>query len=93
MRGKAYRRYMQEMKNRQLLKILTECRYTPNAGYVEHAWVDGTWQVVGNHIKYPKNSKMQKYLKRKSKRKVRRTEFLPNGNSYRKCMEYRWEFY
>ena len=93
MRGRAYRRAMQETKERRLRKIITECRYTPHAGYIHYGWVDGVWQPIGDYIRYPKNSNMQKYLKRQSNRKVRRTELLPNGNGYRKCMEYRWQFY
>ena len=93
MRGKAYRRSMQKTKDIQLRKIITECKYTPHAGSIHYGWVDGEWQSIGDYIRYPKNSNMQKYLKRQSKRKVRRTELLPNGNGYRKCMEYRWEFY
>lgn len=90
MRGYAYRRTMKAKKDR---KILIDCRYTPHAGYVEYGWVDGVWQPVREYIQYPKNSNMQKYLKRQSNRKVRRSEAVPNGNSYRKCMEYRWQFY
>ena len=47
----------------------------------------------GKHIKRPKNSNKQKFLKRQSRRLVRRSEPFPNGNSYRKCMEYRWHFW
>ena len=93
MRGYAYRRTMKAKKDRRLRKILSDCRYTPHAGYVECDWVDGVWQPVREYIQYPKNSNMQKYLKRQSNRKVRRSEAFSNGNSYRKCMEYRWQFY
>lgn len=93
MRGNAYRRAMRAKKDRRLRKILSDCRDTPHAGSVEFGWVDGAWQPVKEYIQYPKNSNMQKYLKRQSNRKVRRSEAFPNGNSYRKCMEYRWQFY
>lgn len=93
MRRYAYSRTMKAKKDRRLRKILSNCRYTPHAGYVECNWVDGVWQQVREYIQYPKNSNMQKYLKRQSNRKVRRSETVPNGNSYRKCMEYRWQFY
>lgn len=93
MRGRAYRRAMDDVKERRLRKIIAECRYTPHAGYIHYGWVAGVWQPIGDYIRYPKNSNMQKYLKRQSKRKVRRTELLPKGNGYRKCMEYQWEFY
>lgn len=93
MRGKAYRRRMQTKKDIRLRKIIAERRYTPYAGYIHYSWVDGVWQPIGDYIRYPKNSNIQKYLKRQSKRKVRRSELALQGNSYRKCMEYRWEFY
>ena len=46
MRGRAYRRTMQETKERRLRKIITECRYTPHAGYIHYGWDDG----VGIHL-------------------------------------------
>jgi hypothetical protein len=84
---------MRAKKDRRLRKILNDCCYTPHAGSAEFGGVDGAWQPVKEYIQYPKNSNMQKYLKRQSNRKVRRSEAFPNGNSYRKCMEYRWRFY
>lgn len=93
MREKTYRREMEAKKDRRRRKIITECRCTPKVGSIEHAWVDGVYQPVGDHIHYPKNSNIQKYLKRQTKRKVRRAETFPNGNGYRKCMEYKWTFW
>ena len=93
MRGKAYRRDMQHKKDRRLREIIVQCRPKPSAGSIMHAWVDGVWQPVGDYIRYPKNSNIQKYLKRQTKRKVRRSEPFPNGNGYRKCMEYQWQFW
>jgi hypothetical protein len=93
MRGRAYRRSMEEKKERRLRKIITECRYTPHAGYIHYGWVEGVWTPIGNYIRYPKNSNMQKYLKRQSKRRIRRSDQALQGNSYRKYMEYWWRFY
>jgi hypothetical protein len=93
MRGKAYRRMMEMKKKHRLVKIVTAYGYLPRAGYIECGWVDGVWQPIGKYIKYPKNSDKQKYLKRQSKRLVRRSEPFPNGNTYRKCMEYQWHFW
>jgi hypothetical protein len=84
---------MKAKKERRLRKILSDCRYTPHAGHVECDWVDGVWQPVREYIQYPKNSNMQKYLKRKSRRAVRRSNLALQGNNYRKVIEYRWEFY
>ena len=93
MRGKAFRRDMKVKKDRRLRKMINECHCKPSAGSLTHAWIDGVWKPVGDHIKYPKNSKIQKHLKRQTKRKVRRSEPFQNGNSYRKCIEYRWQFW
>ena len=92
MRGRDYRRRMKAKKERRLKTILTTYCRVPRAGYVECDWIDGVWKPVGEYIKRPKNSNRQKYLKRQSRRLVRRSEPFPNGNSYRKCMEYRWHF-
>ena len=93
MRGKAYRRDMKAKKDQRLRKIIDKCRPKPSVGTISHAWIDGVWQPVRDYIKYPKNSNIQKYLKRQTKRKVRRSEPFPNGNGYRKCIEYRWQFW
>jgi hypothetical protein len=93
MRGKAYRRSMKEKKDIRLRKIITECKYTPSAGYIKYDWVAGACKPVKEYVQYPKNSNMQKYLKRKSRRAVRRSNLALQGNNYRKVIEYRWEFY
>ena len=93
MRGKAYRREMQYKKDLRLRRIIGEYRCKPTVGYITHRWIDGVWQPVGDYIRYPKNSNIQKYLKRLSRRKVRRSESFQNGNSYRKCIEYKWQFW
>ena len=93
MRGKTYRRRMAIKKERRRIKIVTAYAHSPRAGSIDCGWVDGVWQPEGKYIKFPKNSNMQKYLKRQSKRKVRRSEPFANGNSYRRCLEYRWQFW
>ena len=93
MRGKAFRRDMQHKKDRRLREIIIHCRPKPSAGSITHAWIDGTWRPVGDYIRHPKNSNIQKYLKKQTKRKVRRSESFPNGNGYRKCIEYQWQFW
>jgi hypothetical protein len=92
-RGKAYRRRMKAKKDRRLLKIVTDYGSLPRVGSIERGWIDGVWQPTGTHIHFPKNSNVQKYLKRQSNRLVRRSAPFPNGNAYRKCMEYRWHFW
>ena len=84
---------MKKKKDSRLRKILTECKYTPSAGYIQYDWVDGVCKPVKEYVQYPKNSNMQKYLKRKSRRAIRRSNLALQGNNYRKVSEYRWEFY
>ena len=93
MRGKAYRRDMQDKKERRLREIISHRHSGPLVGYIPCEWNDGVCQPAGDYIRYPKNSNIQKYLKRQSKRKVRRSEPFKNGNSYRKCTEYKWQFW
>lgn len=91
--GRAYRRAMSRHKKNRLLKILTY-GYHPEAGYVDWDWVNGTFQQVGNYIKYPKHSHRQVYWKTHSNRVVRRYPgCLPKGNSYRKLFEYMYTIY
>lgn len=94
MRGQAYRRAMKRNKDKRLRKIITDYGgYNPHAGYIDYDMVDGKWQPSGTHIKYPRSSNMQKWLKKTSNRKVRRSEIPSKGNGYRKCSEYWWIMY
>ena len=93
MRGKAYRRDQRAKKERRRRQIINEFHRRPSVGYITRAWIDGALQPVGDYIRYPKNSNIQKYLKRQTRRKVRRSEPFAKGNSYRKCLEYRWQFW
>ena len=93
MRGKDYRRDMQDKKDRRLRKIIARRHSGPLVGYIPREWNDGVCQPAGDYIRYPKNSNIQKYLKRQSRRKVRRSAPFQNGNSYRKCIEYKWQFW
>lgn len=69
--------------------------YNPKVGWVEHAYLDGIWQPVGNHLKKMHNSNLQKEIKRRTSRKVRRTGFdtKTKGNSYRRVVDYWWEMF
>ena len=91
--GRAYRRAMNRHKKNRLLKILTY-GYHPEAGYTDWDWVDGVFQQVGNHIKYPKNSNRQVYWKRHSNRVIRRYRgHLPKGNVHHKLFDYKYTIY
>ena len=91
-RGKAYRRRMAAKSNQQRWEIVTR-QYISTAGRVRWGRVDGTWQQVGTHVQYPKDSRPQKALKRRSNRTIRRKKELYQGNDYRKCFEYQWNLW
>lgn len=88
--GRAYRRQMHRKKKDELMKIMTYC-HNPAAGDTDWDWVNGIFQPVGNHVRYPKDSNRQVYWKNQSNRKVRRYKSsIPKGNSYRKHFEYQY---
>lgn len=76
MRNKAYRRAMKaKKKTKGFVKIINEyTEYAPHVGYIDWDFVDGIWQPVGRYVKYPKNSARQRFLKKQSNRRVRRSE-------------------
>lgn len=92
--GRAYRRRKAKQKDDRLRSIIASGGYKPMIGFIDYGLVDGVWQEVGNHIKYPRNSNYQRYLKQQSNKRVRRYKAeIPKGNSYRKLFEYWWELY
>lgn len=91
--GRAYRRYMKEIKKNRLYDIVT-LKYAPHAGYVDWDYVDGRYVPVGNYIKYTNQSGWQKYLKRYSNKVVRRSSYTGAGKSgYKRCFDYWWALY
>ena len=68
--------------------------YNPKVGWVEHAYVDGVKQPVGLYLKKMHNSNIQKDIKKRTSRKVRRSNFelVTKGNRYRRAVDYWWEF-
>lgn len=67
-------------------------RYNPAAGYMGWKKVNGEW-VQDDHVKYPKNSKKQRYWKRQSNKAIRRSGDVFQGNQYRKCLDYWCKLY
>ena len=88
--GRAYRRAMRRKHNNDRKRIILRKKYDPRPGHLDWKRVDGVWQPVGNHIKYPKNSRIQRFWKGRSNRIVRKTTEIYKGNQYRKCSEYAW---
>lgn len=88
--GRAYRRYMRQVKKNRLYDIVTR-EYAPCAGYVDWDYVGGRYVPVGTYIKYANPSEWQRYLKRYSNKVVRRSVDIGTGkSSYKRCFDYWW---
>lgn len=94
-KGIAYRRFMKRVKTKRLINIIENCGYAPHIGWVaESPNVDMEGNPCGVYIKYPRNSKFQKFLKNQTSRKIRHNFDLPlKGNKYRRVVDYWWELY
>ena len=92
--GQQYRRWKRQEKSDRLLAIIQCARYGPHRGYVDWDFEGKTLLHTGKYIKYPKNSKCQRWLKRVSAKKVRAYPCLPQkGNGYRRVFDYWWTLY
>lgn len=92
-RGRAYRRLMKKREFDRLFRIVTRS-YVPHAGYVDWSYVGDQWRPTGRYIRYPKNSKTQRWCKRTSCARVRKHKELPRkGNGYRRVFDYWWTIY
>ena len=90
--GRAYRREMRARKEQRLLRQITRA-YMPHAGYVDCDFPGGDLLQSGFYIKYPKDSRAQRYLKRRTSHRAGRAELPAKGNAYRKLAEYWWDLY
>lgn len=89
-----YDRVLAEKKKiNRLKRIINNGGYNPRIGYIMHKLVDG--EVVQNesHILYPKNSNMQKWIKRETSHKIRKAVDVPSHNGYRRYVDYFWILY
>lgn len=93
--GRQYRRTQCVRHSDHLLFLIQHSRYAPNMGYIK-----GDYERLrallhsGLHVQYMKSSNCQRYLKRRSNRKVRKYFGLSKkGNQYRKVFEYWWTLY
>ena len=92
--GRRYRRRKRIEKANKRLFIIQLHNYAPHRGYVGWGFEGKTLLHTGKYIKYPKNSKCQRWLKRVSSKKVRACPCLPlKGNGYRKIFDYWWALY
>lgn len=92
--GGRYRRRKRQEKTDRRLAIIQLSGYAPHRGSVDWDFEGKTLLHTGKYIKYPKNSKRQRWLKRVSSKKVRACPCLPQkGNGYRKVFDYWWALY
>lgn len=92
--GRRYRRRKSQEKSDRRLAIIQLSGYAPHRGYVGWDFKGRTLLHTGRYIKYPKNSKGQRWLKRVSGKKVRNYPYLPQkGNGYRRVFDYWWSLY
>lgn len=93
--GRQYRRTMKFQKDMRLFHIIKGCSRT-YAGWIYN--VPDNFRCkrlkgTGLYIQYPNSSNKQQFLKKQTKKKIRRSSDVPNGNVYRKYYEYWWILY
>lgn len=88
---RTYRRLMRKQKREKRIEIISRDEYNPTAGRVSRG--SGGERPDRVFIKYPKNSKRQKQLKRYSNKIARRKDIPCKGNGYRKWLDYCWKLY
>ena len=93
--GRQYRRTQCVKHSDHLLFLIQHSRYAPNMGYIKEDYERlRTLLHSGLHVQYMKSSNCQRYLKRRSNRKVRKYfDLSKKGNQYRKVFEYWWTLY
>lgn len=86
--GRKYRIVKNNLKDQRLRNIINQgSGYAPHIGYIMEYFNDGEW-ICKNYISYPKNSNCQRFIKRTTSRKVRRTKNVGNYNKYRRLIDY-----
>ena len=100
-RGRAIRRKTEIKKQRKKKRIiLQDNSYNPFRGYIEYGEENGQWKPVGKYIKYIGKSNGQRYLKKKTNKRIRRIPVDEErtgrkNNKYRKesGVDYWWELF
>ena len=81
-------------KNDRLLRIINFGGYAPHVGYIDWGFDGKTLLHSGKYIKYPRNSRLQKWMKRKTSSRIRAYWDMPRkGNFYRRLFDYWWTMY
>ena len=91
---RALRRVRRVQRIERRLRIITYGGYAPHRGYLGCV-IDEQGNILdGNHIKYPKNSNCQRWIKRYTGNCVRAYAEMPKkGNHYRRIVDYWWIMY
>lgn len=86
----AYRREMRVRKNDKRMHEISR-HYIPRGPFVSWGFEGTTLYHSGYYIKYPRNSKEKKLLKRLTNKRCRRAAELPSkGLQYRRLLDYWW---
>ena len=88
------RRVRDIQKTDRLLRIINYGGYAPHRGYIDWGFDGRTLLHTGKYIKYPKNSRCQRWIKRETSRRIRICRNAPSkGNFYRRLFDYWWTLY
>ncbi|MBQ7504690.1 MAG: hypothetical protein IJT79_05165 [Ruminococcus sp.] len=88
------RRINRVRKNEARFRIINTGGYAPHRGYVDWDFTGTTLLHSGKHIKYPKNSNCQRWMKKETGRRIRNCADVPvKGNYYRRLFDYWWTLY
>lgn len=88
------RRITDARKTDDLLRIINYGGYAPHRGYIDWGFNGRTLLHTGKYIKYPKNSNCQRWIKRETSRRIRKSRDVPvKGNYYRRLFDYWWTLY
>ena len=88
------RRFRDVQKTDRLLQIINYGGYAPHRGYIDWGYDGSTLLHGGKHIKYPKNSSRQGWMKKETSRRIRNCRAISEkGNYYRRLFDYWWTLY
>lgn len=93
--GRSYRRVAGRQKFEKKVELGRYVRAC-SIGYPEYDHVRGPhsrMEPTGKYLRYPKNSKSQKYWKRYSNKLIRRRGDAIQNGQYRRLFDYWWEIY
>ena len=87
-------RKTKNQKNDRRLEIIHYGWYAPHIGIIDNDFEGKSLLHSGYHIKYPKNSNFQGWMKKETNKRIRNTLTLPmKGNHYRRLFDYWWTWY